>query len=112
MQVKRRSGPDRSSVGTLARAAGLAGAPEQWRGAIAASAQRAGVDPDDLANLIATESNWNPNAVSPRGAVGLGQHMPATASELGIDPRDPQRLVQGVDRLRGWMRQQPGGGAS
>ena len=26
--------------------------------------------------------------------------------------RDPQRLVQGVDRLRGWMRQQPGGGAS
>ncbi|MFO1193958.1 MAG: pyridoxal phosphate-dependent aminotransferase [Rhodoferax sp.] len=26
--------------------------------------------------------------------------------------RDPQRLVQGVERLRGWMRQQPGGGSS
>ena len=98
----------RSPNATPAALPGLAGAPEQWRGAIAASAQRAGVDPDDLANLIATESNWNPNAVSPRGAVGLGQHMPATASELGIDPRDPQQSIDGAARYLAQQQQRFG----
>ena len=98
----------RNPNATPAALPGLAGAPEQWRGAIAASAQRAGVDPDDLANLIATESNWNPNAVSPRGAVGLGQHMPATAAELGIDPRDPQQSIDGAARYLAQQQQRFG----
>jgi len=52
------------------------------------------------------------------GAVLFAVYAPRTVgiatNELVADSlsRDPQRLVQGVDRLRGWMRQQPGGGAS
>ena len=34
--------------------------------------------------LIQTESNYDPKALSPRGAMGLGQIMPATAQELGL----------------------------
>lgn len=43
--------------------------------------------PDGLLSKIAqTESNFNPNAVSPAGAQGLMQFMPATANQYGIDP--------------------------
>jgi len=99
--------PGPSRGGTTLR--GLADVPEQWRGAVAASAQLRGVDPDDLANLLQTEgSNWNPNAVSPRGAVGLGQHMPATASELGIDPRDPHQSIDGAARYLAAQQQRFG----
>ena len=49
-----------------------------------AEAQRAGLDPRFFADLIKTESNWNPNAVNPSsGAWGLGQAMPATAAQPG-----------------------------
>jgi soluble lytic murein transglycosylase-like protein len=34
--------------------------------------------------LIQTESAYNPKALSPRGAMGLGQIMPKTANELGL----------------------------
>lgn len=102
------SGPPVAPSATAPGMGGLAAVPEQWRGAVEASARRNGIDPDDLANLIAIESNWNPNAVSPRGAVGLGQHMPATAAELGIDPRDPQQAIDGAARYLGQQQRQFG----
>lgn len=60
-----------------------------------AVANEYGVDPDLVLRQIAAESNWNPAAVSNRGAVGLMQLMPATAASLGVDPRDPIQNIRG-----------------
>jgi len=43
-----------------------------------------GIDMELLQALIATESGFDPGAVSPRGAVGLMQIMPATAQRYGV----------------------------
>ena len=58
-----------------------------------------GIDPDLLKSVAHTESTFNPNAVSPVGAKGLMQMMPATAKSLGIDPSDPAQSVDGAARL-------------
>ena len=49
-----------------------------------------GVDPDLVTAVIWIESRFCPDAVSPKGAIGLGQIMPGTAAGLGIDPTDPR----------------------
>lgn len=59
-----------------------------------AAAQTHGVDYALLNAVAATESAFNPNAVSPKGAVGLMQIMPATAEQYGLrsDPGFPLSL--------------------
>jgi hypothetical protein len=52
------------------------------------------------------ESGFNPKAVSPKGAVGIFQHMPATAKELGIDPTDPNQSIQGGVKYMGQLLNQ------
>jgi len=54
-----------------------------------------GVPRDIFARLIQMESNWNVNARSPDGAIGLSQLMPETATRLGVDPFDPQSNLEG-----------------
>jgi soluble lytic murein transglycosylase-like protein len=45
--------------------------------------------------MIATESGFRPDARSPAGAIGLMQLMPATARELGVNPRLPEQNIEG-----------------
>jgi hypothetical protein len=57
------------------------------------------IDPDLIMVLIGAESGFNANAVSPKGARGLMQLMPQTASRLGVgDPLDPLANVNGGTR--------------
>lgn len=44
-------------------------------------------------SIMAAESAFNPNARSPKGAIGLMQLMPATARELGYNPHIPEQNV-------------------
>lgn len=48
--------------------------------------------------LIEAESSYNPTAVSPKGAYGLGQLMPATARELGVDRTNQNQNLEGAAR--------------
>lgn len=71
----------------------------QWDSLIQQAGQRWNVDPRLIASVVQVESSGNPQAVSEKGAVGLGQQIPATAQALGIDPRDPAQSIEGVAKL-------------
>jgi soluble lytic murein transglycosylase-like protein len=60
------------------------------------AAQQQGVDTKLLRAVIDQESGFRPCAVSPKGAQGLMQLMPATAEELKVDdPFDPKQSIEG-----------------
>jgi soluble lytic murein transglycosylase-like protein len=66
---------------------------------IAAAARKAGVDAALVHAVIAVESGYRADAVSPRGAIGLMQLMPATARRFGTDdPHDLQANLQAGTR--------------
>ena len=48
--------------------------------------------------MVAAESGYQANAISPKGAIGLMQLMPGTARELGADPKNPEQNVDAGTR--------------
>lgn len=76
-------------------AAGAASAPPHGE-ALAEAARRHQVDARLLHALVLVESGFRADAVSPAGAAGLTQLMPATARELGVrDRMDPRQNLDG-----------------
>lgn len=64
--------------------------------ALQAAARQSGVPFNVLAAVAHAESRYNPTAVSPAGAQGLMQLMPATAARLGVtNPFDPMQSALG-----------------
>jgi soluble lytic murein transglycosylase-like protein len=64
------------------------------------SAARAyGLDPKLVHAVIRAESGYNPNALSPKGAVGMMQLIPATAQRYGVrNSNDPTENIHGGSR--------------
>jgi soluble lytic murein transglycosylase-like protein len=69
-----------------------------WSDEITTAAEAHGIRPELLAALVWTESGFRADAVSPAGARGLGQLMPGTAAELGVDPDVPAENLDGAAR--------------
>ncbi len=86
-----------------------ASGPELTRLAEDAS-RRYGLEPALVLAVVAVESGFRPEAVSPKGAQGLMQLMPRTAAALGVsDPLDPeQNLDAGVRHLEALLKQYNG----
>ena len=56
-----------------------------------------------LRNIAKAESGFNQSAISPKGAIGVMQLMPGTASELGVNPENLEDNVRGG--VRYWAQQ-------
>jgi soluble lytic murein transglycosylase-like protein len=74
--------------------------PDQLARYIHDAAQREGIEPELLRAVIRKESGFRPCAVSPKGAQGLMQLMPATAEMLNVgDPFDARENINAGTRL-------------
>jgi soluble lytic murein transglycosylase-like protein len=78
-----------------------------YRAEVAAAATEFGVDPSLLRAVIHAESAFNPNAISGKGAEGLMQLIPGTASDMGVNnPFDvTQNIRGGAQYLAGLLKQ-------
>jgi soluble lytic murein transglycosylase-like protein len=76
-------------------------------------AAKYGIDPNVAVAQIDQESRFNVNAVSPAGARGIAQFMPATAARFGVsNPFDPNQALEGWGKYMSWLLRRFGGNYS
>ena len=74
-----------------------------------AAARKYGLPPRLVRSVMKAESGFQNQAVSPKGAIGLMQLMPATAQTFGADPHDPaQNVDAGARYLRALLEKYGG----
>jgi soluble lytic murein transglycosylase-like protein len=87
------------AVGAVpAPAAAAPPTPVAAKDMFASAAEKNGLPVALVKSVVKAESNFQPNAISPKGAIGLMQLMPGTAKELGVDPHIPEQNVEAGTR--------------
>lgn len=75
---------------------GATGSKAEYDGIVKSLAREYRVPPELIHSIIKVESNYNPRAVSHKGAMGLMQLMPATAEQYGVnDVFNPVENIEG-----------------
>ena len=69
-----------------------------------AQAEKLGLDPRFVDGIFTTESNYNPNAKSPTGPVGIGQLTKSTARAYGIHAEDRKDGFKNIDASLAYMK--------
>jgi soluble lytic murein transglycosylase-like protein len=91
--------------------AGSVSAPddESYQSIAMDAAVKAGISVRYFLNQIQQESGFNPGAVSPAGAEGIAQFMPATAASMGVNPWNHRSALYGAASLMASLNAQFGG---
>jgi soluble lytic murein transglycosylase-like protein len=88
--------PQPPSLAPASGAASSGARPLGFRQVIQKESRQAKIDPKLVRAIIKVESDGNPRAVSPKGAQGLMQLIPATARRFGVDNAfDPSQNIRG-----------------
>ena len=104
--VIRRVLPQQATGATAAAGGALAGVP--YADLFTRAGARYGVDASLLAAVASQESSFNASAVSPAGAQGRMQFMPATAKGLAVNALDPTSAIDGAARYLSSLTKQFG----